>query len=227
MNKLELTLKNHIDSSIEDAMKYKSKISNHPGILSLRGMSSHWNRHLMNNLCNIGNLSYLEIGCWWGSTFISANYQNNPIQSIAIDKVIVNDPNVDPVDENGLLGNCNKFLPPNSFKFFKEDSFEIDIKKTFDYPINVYFYDGWHSPEAQYEALTYYYDIYDDYLIWIIDDYGWEEVPESSKKAIKDLDMKIIHERELQSPLREGPKKSNVNDRDTWWNGLGIFLLKK
>ena len=86
MNNLEKQLKNHKDTSIEDAMNNKSKIT--ADIIRLPGMSSPWNRHLMNNICNIENLSYLEIGCWWGSTFISANYQNNPIQSIAIDKIM-------------------------------------------------------------------------------------------------------------------------------------------
>jgi len=64
----------HVKKSIRNAYIGDSKLNN--DILMLNGMSSSKVRHLLNNLCALPEASYLEIGVWQGSTFISALYQN-------------------------------------------------------------------------------------------------------------------------------------------------------
>jgi len=54
-------------------------------IIDMPGMSGTKTRHLYNNICNLSkDYTYFEVGTWLGSSFISANY-NNQINSIACD----------------------------------------------------------------------------------------------------------------------------------------------
>lgn len=52
-----------------------SKLYSEPYLFHDR-MSSPKVRHLLNNLCSLPSTSYLEIGTWKGSTWISALFQN-------------------------------------------------------------------------------------------------------------------------------------------------------
>src|SRR5512135_2256697 len=45
-------------------------------VLALKGMSGRKTRHAFNNLCARPNTRYLELGCYLGSTLISALYLN-------------------------------------------------------------------------------------------------------------------------------------------------------
>jgi len=73
----EDTLIKHVQFSIGAAEKGLSNLNEN--ILNIHGMSSAKNRHFLNNICNFPYVNYLEIGCWKGSTFISALYENqNP-----------------------------------------------------------------------------------------------------------------------------------------------------
>ena len=72
----------HIESAIKNAENNYSKLPN--DILDIDGFSGNKTRHLYNNICNIPDINYLEIGTYMGSTFISAMYQNS-IRGIAVD----------------------------------------------------------------------------------------------------------------------------------------------
>jgi len=202
----------HIQDGIIRASAKESKLTQ--DILNLPGMASYKNRHLLNNLLNMPNVNYLEIGTYRGSTFISSLYENNVDSAIAIDNW----------SEFGGFGNkniftdnCKKFNIEN-YVFFDEDSFTLDLNNIKN-KINVYFYDGAHQEEFSYAAIKYYYDVFADTFILIVDDYDWDIVRTGIQNGIKDCNLNVIYEKHLKSDF--------CGDVNTWWNGLYVALIKK
>ena len=200
-----------LKEDIKRAWNHDSKLS--ADVLKMEGMSSNKNRHFLNNVCDFEGCRYLEIGTWAGSTYVSALYKNKPEYHCAIDNwSLFGGP------KNKFFESCKKFgIIPN---FIEGDSFNIgkeQMKNIKD--INVYFYDGDHSQDAQSSALTYYIDNMASEFIFIVDDWNWIPVQEGTKDAIKKLDLKIQYTEEIFTP--------DNGDREGWWNGTGIFLLSK
>ena len=187
-----------------------------PEVLNIPGQSSPKVKHFLNNLLEIENVSYLEIGVWAGSTFISAMYKNKPIQSISIDNFSQKYDGV--YGRDLFLYFCDKFLDKKYYNFIESDSFKIDVSQI-KIPINIYFYDGDHSVEGQEKALTYYDEILDDIFIYIVDDYNFPEVVEGTKNGIEKMKYHIDYETIL-------PARFN-GDSSNWWNGLYVSVLRK
>jgi len=198
-----------VNKAIAAAIEGESKLTS--DILSMDGMSSTRNRHLLNNLAD--NSNYLEIGVWHGSTFISAIYKNN-VNAYAIDNW---SEFADGCGSDVFLNNCKAFGLSN-FAFIEGDAFSIDLG-LINHKINVYFYDGNHSWQSTAKALTYFYPVLEDEFIFIVDDFGWAGVPNGVLHGIKECNFKIIDLWDLEL--------INGSDKDEWWNGLGIFILKK
>jgi len=210
----ENLLLDHLAESIEKAKAGISKINEDEFILQLPGMSSPRVRHLLNQLCSLPATNYLEIGLWRGATFVSALFENEKSVHSAIG-----------IDNwcrwAGALGseqhcryNCSLFIPQKIYQIHTEDSFSIQKETLFKKPINVYFYDGTHTEEAQEMAFTFYNEILDDLFIAVIDDWEWERVQKGTFSAFKKLGYKILYERHL-------------SNKEAWWNGLYVALVKK
>ena len=196
-----------VDKIIKDSMNGISGLD--ARILSIDGMSSAWVRHLLSNLIQG---TYLEIGVWHGSTFISALYGKS-LKAYAIDNF--SQYNEDD-SKTKFIENCALF-GVKDFNFIEQDAFKVDLTEIKN--IEYYFYDGDHIQESSFKALTYYYPVFSDKFMLIVDDYGWLDVKTGIKQGIKKCKLKIKNFWELKS--------EKANDIDTWWNGLGIFILEK
>jgi len=187
-------------------------------LLELRGFSGKMTRVFLNRLLSNPGLSYLEVGVWGGSTFCSALNNNHPQYAVAVDnfsQTWEEDFGFDP--SKVFFENTRKFIP-TPFDFINSDCFSLDlglIKRK----INCYLYDGDHYEEDQYKALSYYYPIMEDEFIYIVDDYNWLDVKIGTLRAIRDLNLTIVRDWNL-------PTKYN-GDYNSWWNGYGIFVLRK
>ena len=71
---MEQFYKEHIDKSFENAENHVSKIDQ--GIIRMDGMTGTKTRHFYNNLLDIPDARYLEIGTWKGSSVCSAMCNN-------------------------------------------------------------------------------------------------------------------------------------------------------
>lgn len=203
---------NHVEDSIKRAEIGYSKLTQK--ILDLDGMSSDRVRHLLNNLCEMKGASYLEIGVWKGSTFVSSLYKNALIQAISIDNFSeFGGPKKD------FFINCSRYLKNQKFHFYDIDCFMVNLEKTFSHPINVYFYDGNHSVESHEQSLTYFEKIFDESFILIIDDWNSPSVQLGTTKGLKTLNYTLEYEISL-------PSKFN-GDKELWWNGIYIAVLQK
>lgn len=202
------TLIEFLKNAIEMGNQEKSKL--HPKTFNVPGFTSNKIRHLLNNIGELPNLNYLEVGVHKGATFVAANYENKMSSSIAID-------NWCEFPEEGFskqefIRHTNNLLVADSFKIYEQDCFTI-TKEQLPNPINCYLYDGCHSYESQMRSLTYFYPLLDDVFIFMVDDWDWDDPKRGTRQAIADLKLNVLFEREL------GGKE--------WWNGFFVALLKK
>jgi hypothetical protein len=207
----------HVKDSIEKAEKLESKLSEE--VINIDGMVGLKTRHFYNNLLSMEHSKYLEIGCLLGASTCAAMYNNNAF-IVCIDNFSEFGNNKDK-----LLDNINKYKGINKVIFIEDDCFNINLNNSPKF--NIYLYDGNHSYESQYKALTYYYDFLEDIFILIIDDWNWTStVEKGTRNAIKDLNLTILYEKEIKL-TNDGSTTPLDIAKNTWWNGISIAVLSK
>ena len=199
-----------VEFAFELAQKNQSKLT--PDILRVSGMSSPKVRHFLNNLCSFGDANYLEIGSLYGSTIISAAYRNTGY-FIGIDNF----------SEFGgsaeqLYTNKARFGEAQ-FDFIEGNCWDDGVIAQVPLGINVFFYDGGHTREDHYNAIVTYFKKVSNEFIYVCDDWNWEDVRLGTNKAIFDCKLITEFEKFLFTPYN--------GDLESWWNGLGIFVLRK
>jgi len=182
-------------------------------VLSLKGMSGKRFRcfinHLLRELKN--NISYLEVGVYTGSTSIAALYNNNIKDYILID----NWSQFGKVKDE-FLSNFTSILKqqPN---IISQDCFSVSLLQK---NINVYFYDGDHSELSHYNALRHFYANLAQTFIFIVDDWSYNDVQNGTMRAISDLKLKVDY-------FWEHKYNSLCENKEEWWNGVGVFVMSK
>jgi len=199
-------------SAIVRADQLQSKLT--PAALCVPGMSSPKVRHFLNNVTDFPGCRYLEIGTFKGSTLIAA-LLGKRITYWAIDNF---------VEYGGtweaLLENYNQFFPGNPH-LIGQDCFSFDPFAAGIKDVNVYFYDGWHSQEAQEKALTHYIKCLKNPFIFIVDDWNGKEgqpVRDGTMNAIQKLKLNVLYD--YTAP-------GVGSDVTQWWNGLWIAVLQQ
>ena len=221
----------HVYDSIINARKGLSKIDVNTvegnEILNYDGYSGNCTRHFYNNICSydgFDKVRYLEIGCWNGSSSISAVYKN-ACDALFIDNWSQFNGNSD-VFKNGL----KKYTSNNVFTtcyLIESDCWQVDLNYTYFDSFNIYLYDGGHEVKDHYNALKYYYDVLEDVFIYLVDDWNWYGVRDGTMMAINDLKLNIIFRHEEFITGEDLKNMPNHNGKKGWWNGIGIFILSK
>jgi hypothetical protein len=85
--------------------------------------------------------------------------------------------------------------------------------------INIYFYDGDHDEQSQYNAFKLYNHIFDDIFIVIIDDWNQTDTKNGTQRAFEELKYEALKGFIL-------PANKN-GDIENWWNGLYVGVIKK
>ena len=205
---------NHVQKSLINANNNISKLNDE--LLNMEGMSGNKTRHFYNNLLELEDARYLEIGTWKGSSVCCAMYKNKA-------KVICIDNWTEfggPKEE--FLNNFEKFKGDNDATFIEENSFEVDISKL--PKINIYMYDGCHKFDSHYNALKYYYNCLDDIFIYIVDDWNTHRIRSSTLSSIIDLNLKVLYKQEL---IYSNDDNAYSSERNDWWNGMLVIVLQK
>jgi hypothetical protein len=210
-----MNLIEHAIQSIDKATCHVSDIDNR--ILALPGMSSPKVRHFLNNIVKLPECNYLEIGCWKGSTTVSALYKNHPKMYWVIDNFSQNFYEAGNVKADFLnnfitiLGYQPNLIDRNYVSF---DPYKEGIRD-----VNVYFYDGDHIGNAQELALKHYLPCLQKEFIYICDDWNGYETKKVTKQAIIDLKLQVLFEVELPN--------NGHNDMNLWWEGLYVSVMRK
>lgn len=201
----------HVKNSIDKANNHVSDIDDR--ILALDGMSSPKVRHLLNNLAKVDLCNYLEIGCWKGSTCISALYKNKVNKHWVIDNFsLFGGPKQDFLNNfNTIIGSQPNLIDRDYISFNPVDEGISDV--------NVYFYDGEHVGQHQATALSHYVNSVQKEFIYVCDDWEWWDVKNVTMKAISDLKLEPLYQAVLPA--------NTATDTDRWWNGIYVGVLRK
>ena len=209
----------HIIYSIENAENYKSKLPLE--ILSMNGMSGKKTRHFYNNMGEMNDCRYLEIGTWTGSSISSFMYKNTMT-------CIVND-NFSQFNSNNdvkqkFLNNFNAYKGQNNAQFIESDCWNINPKTLSKF--NMYLYDGEHSKESHYKALNHFLPCLENTFIYIIDDWNIDKIREGTLDAIKDNNLIISYKKEIRTSY-DNTQPVVCCENSDWHNGICIFVLEK
>lgn len=204
----------HVDDSIARALRVESHLD--PAALDILGFATPTMRHMFNNLCDIEGLTYLEVGTYAGATLCSAAY-GNPVRAIGMD-------NFSQAWHEGrdiraeFMSNRERFAP--SSNFFEGDCFNPAVLPALP-RINVFYFDGDHTREAQGRALPHFFDALADTFLFIVDDFCWEDVRTGTQDGFATLNSRLSVARrwELVGDTRQ--------DNAIWHNGMALFLCRK
>jgi len=210
MSKIEL-----IEQAIEKGIRRESKLT--PLGMAVPALTSINLRHILNNIGALGT-RFLEIGSHKGGTFCSTIFKNhNLLSAISIDS-FESDANNEDKAHPQFLENVTICKPLDTeFRLIKGDSFTVVFDNILR-PIDLYTYDGDHSEDSQRMALTHFISLMADEFIFLVDDYDWPDVRKGTADGIKETNCRILYERILVG---------NDHDNEGFWNGFGIFFLKK
>lgn len=208
----------HVEISLNKSDQNISKLTS--SILSMRGMSGKKTRHLYNNICELKNANYLEIGTWQGSSFISSIYENE-LNAVAVD---------DWTEFSGpkkiFFENVKKYVGDYKYNFIEKNCFEIaesDFNESID-GVDIFLYDGAHDYESQKKAITFFYKFFSKFVIIMIDDWrgdgNWNGVIQGTYDGIEESGIKI-------HKFFERKSTQETNGGENYWNGVGIFICEK
>jgi len=209
-------------------------------IFNLDGPSGNLLRILKNNLCFAmgDDLRYLEVGVEKGVGVTSSLYGMKPLYSVGVDPY----GNFEEVSEEFKGGETmHQFEGQNEIcetakKNFKDFDIQIDLKirncwnmedEDFDQKFNFYLYDGPHDEDSQRWGLEKYYDRVDDEFVFCVDDWNVAHIREGTYKAIANMGLKIILEENFFTHKDTPQALGGCGNRNTWWNGYVVFVLRK
>lgn len=189
-------------------------------ILGYDGYTGTLTRHFYNNVCSKEGTRYLEIGPWSGSSSMSAMYGNN------VDAVFIDNWSQFDGDASTLIDNLEKVKTTGAnYKLIESDCWKVDDSSLGKF--NVYLFDGDHSEQDHYQALNHYMKCLDDVFIFLVDDWMWPNVRDGTMRGISTLGLQILFRHEIFLSPEDLNNMPYHKGRSTWWNGIGIFVLKK
>jgi hypothetical protein len=193
-------------------------------ILKLNGMSGKKYRIFINNLVEIiKNARYLEIGSWKGSTACSAFY-NNEVSAICIDNWSYNTPECKIFEE--FNNNISKVINKDKFQLISEDFYNVDFSLIGKY--NIYFYDGPHEENDQYDALNLVLPALDDEFVFIVDDYNDPRPRMGTERAIEMLNLDVIYSIQIRTSNGvDNVYPTCVLENSDWHNGYFISVIRR
>jgi hypothetical protein len=217
----------HIEKCLKNTEDNVSKLTE--DLFNIEGMTGRKTKHFYNNLLELEDARYLEIGCYKGSSTCASMYKNSA-NVVCIDNwhdFILNEQhnrvNKD-IPINEFLTNINKYKGNNKLSFYNVDCFKMDITQINSF--NIYLYDGGHTYEEQYNALKYYINNMDDVFIYVVDDWNDEPVRSGTFNAIRDLQLTNVWNKEIRLTNNNKHTPPDIAHA-TWWNGCYICVLKK
>ena len=213
-NEKEKKLVAACERSIDCADSFISNISFES--LQVEGYTGWKIRHLLNNLCQIPETNYFEVGAWKGATTVSALMNNERSVNSAI---IIDNWSQFGGPRDDFLMNSKRFLSNIPLRLYEDNCFLIEQDKIFSEPITVYLYDGPHNIDHQYGAFTHFNARFDDVFIALVDDWNWGHVQAGTKKAFNELGYTILFEKEFFTDTN--------GDGKGWWNGFYVAVIRK
>lgn len=210
----------HIRKSIEDAKNLVSKLDSFT--LKVPGMANPPMKHLLNNLASFGAVDILEVGSYKGASscsFLNNNKVNSFVSITWWSKpewVEIGKTDREAFDKNIAQSNTNKA----SLTIFDRNVFDtfLPLYYTFD----IFFYDGPHGEKETIDGITRFDANLRNQFLLIVDDFDDSLVRAGTFQAIYQSKWKVQKEWFLK-----GNGLNISESTDSFWNGVGIFLINK
>lgn len=186
---------------------------------SINGMSSIKKQMLLRLAarCLPTNECYLEIGTYTGKSLVSAMQDAPGRIFYACDNFsLFSETNSFEI----LSDNLKRYALHDKVTFFNEDFKQIYNSNRIKEPVGVYFYDGGHDFESQYEAIRLVEPLLASAALVIIDD--WRFTPDSASCAKAATEQAISDSRREWRLLYDLPARYN-GDHGMWWNGIAVY----
>lgn len=163
---------------------------------------------------------YIEVGTFRGKSLLSAMLGNPYRPVYAID-------NFSEFERNGLeltMANLLHYGRASQVIFFDEDFRSVFRRPPFSTPAGLYFYDGAHDEQSQYDGILMAEPFLADTALVLVDD--WRLAADSGSyaeagtlRAMRDSkhDWKLLYE---LSARYNG-------DYGLWWNGVGVLSFQR
>ena len=206
----------HLEESFKKAEQGISKINE--DILDMYGMTGYKTRHFYNNLLDIKDSRYLEIGTWGGSSVCAAMYKNKSTV-VCIDNWSEFD---GPFDK--FLTNLAKFKGKSRVTFIEKNYREVDFRHLGLF--NVFLFDGPHTYEDQFDAVMMADPALEPCFVLIVDDWNWEEARRGTMDAIRKRKYRIGYMIEVRTS-RDNNLPTLRGENSDWHNGYFIAALAK
>jgi hypothetical protein len=179
-------------------------------VLAIEGMSDAKMRHLLNNIGGRVR-TYLEVGCYHGSTLIAAAYGNPNLRALGIDNFSISFPewNQRGSPREQLPANLRRFAPHT--QFLEADFREVVLDRFGE--IDCFFYDGLHDRESQRTALTHFASWFGAECLVLVDDWNHEPARLGTYDGLHEIRdrLQVVCSAALC---------------DTW-NNVGVFVLRR
>ena len=121
------------------------------------------------------------------------------------------------VDKDIFLKNIREVSFKNDVEIIQSDVWSVNLDKLKN-TFNILFYDCDHSFESHNRVLKKYINKLDSTFIYVVDDWNWKQVQDGTLQSFKELNLKVLYKEEI---FTKG------EDKNDFWNGLGIFVLNK
>lgn len=154
---------------------------------------------------------YLNIGVWYGFTFLSGMLDNRDKCCIGVDNFSQFS---DPKDAFYELFSRVK----SNNHFFFELGYKEYLKRVHTQEIGFYLYDAIHTYEDQLENLKLAEPFFSEDCVIMVDDSNWDYVRQAT------LDFISSSKNDYQMLLDE---KSGSTSDPRWWNGIMIFKRRR
>lgn len=204
--------KEYIDYAIQ--MVEAGKMADFPHV---GGLTSRKVRGLLNWLCALEGANYLEIGTHKGATLVGALWGNPHTVATCID-LWTQEAAQGEICREDLEASLAEHLPGREINIIEDDMFTLDLA-LIPKGVNVYFYDGPHTREGQYQAFVRYDPVFAKRFVALVDDWNWEEPREETRRAFEDLRYNV----EVEWQLEATPPRDDAR----WWNGLFVSIVNK
>jgi len=218
----------HVRSALEQVVTTDAtKLA--PEVLTMWGMSGRKYRCFINSLVEKTPAPrYLEIGSFTGSSLCSAIFGNN-VDAVAIDNWSQLTDWAEGGSSHQFLANLARFKGAARVSFLERDCREVDYQDLARIlgSFNVYFYDGPHSTEEQYDGVARVQPALTPSYVQIVDDWNWDWVRQGTLSAMTDLGLRIEFMAQLRTTLDGTSAPPPLYEKSDWHNGYCIAVVSR
>lgn len=163
---------------------------------------------------------YVEVGTYQGKSLISAvaGAEDRPVYACDNFSEFQSTNSLD-----RLYHNLKNYNLAGKIRVFNSDFRTIMARNRIAEPVGLYFYDGAHDEQSQYDAIRLIEPLLAAQAVVIVDD--WRFAPDSQSYARTGTLRAVQESKRSWEMLYELPARFN-GDQAMWWNGVAIFSVR-